>query len=239
AAASDISEVRTQFGVLSAALLEVTKAFGQSTGAELHEAFCPMAFDDEGASWLQEGTEIRNPYFGSDMLGCGEIKATFPPTVQASAPPAFREQITRLLESYLKIVAALTADDARGAVRAAEATDERLTSIRGSDLPPMLATAWRTDVTYLKSALESLGNATDLPGARQPLAPLSERLLEVVERYGTAGPDDLVEAFCPMAFDNRGASWLQRGDEILNPYFGSEMLTCGEVRRRLPPEGGE
>ena len=30
--------------------------------------FCPMA----NASWVQEGSEVANPYYGSSMLNCGE-----------------------------------------------------------------------------------------------------------------------------------------------------------------------
>jgi Cu(I)/Ag(I) efflux system membrane fusion protein len=33
-----------------------------------------MAFDNKGAYWLSETEEIRNPYFGDVMLGCGETK---------------------------------------------------------------------------------------------------------------------------------------------------------------------
>ncbi|MCP4571079.1 MAG: efflux RND transporter periplasmic adaptor subunit [bacterium] len=32
---------------------------------------CPMAFDDQGADWLQLVTETANPYFGDSMLRCG------------------------------------------------------------------------------------------------------------------------------------------------------------------------
>ncbi|MEZ6187771.1 MAG: DUF3347 domain-containing protein [Planctomycetota bacterium] len=38
-----------------------------------------------------------------------------------------------------------------------------------------------------------------------------------------------------MAFENRGARWLQAEDGVLNPYFGARMLTCGEVTERFPP----
>ena len=49
---------------------------------------------------------------------------------------------------------------------------------------------------------------------------------------GDATPDLAV-----MAFDNAGASWLQRGTTINNPYFGASMLRCGEVRAAFPPLG--
>jgi len=38
---------------------------------------------------------------------------------------------------------------------------------------------------------------------------------------------------CPMANSNKGADWLSLSDEIRNPYFGADMLTCGEVTEEL------
>jgi hypothetical protein len=32
-------------------------------------AHCPMVDGD----WIQEGKEVRNPYYGSEMLECGEV----------------------------------------------------------------------------------------------------------------------------------------------------------------------
>jgi Cu(I)/Ag(I) efflux system membrane fusion protein len=34
-----------------------------------------------------------------------------------------------------------------------------------------------------------------------------------------------------MAFDDKGADWLQLDEDILNPYFGASMLKCGEVKK--------
>jgi Cu(I)/Ag(I) efflux system membrane fusion protein len=38
---------------------------------------------------------------------------------------------------------------------------------------------------------------------------------------------------CPMADNNKGADWLSLEKEIRNPYFGSSMLTCGEVTKEF------
>lgn len=35
--------------------------------------------------------------------------------------------------------------------------------------------------------------------------------------------------FCPMANGGKGANWLSKENEVKNPYYGSEMLTCGKV----------
>jgi Cu(I)/Ag(I) efflux system membrane fusion protein len=43
----------------------------------------------------------------------------------------------------------------------------------------------------------------------------------------------VIRMHCPMAANNRGADWLQSAEELRNPYFGSAMLTCGEIVERL------
>ena len=36
-----------------------------------------------------------------------------------------------------------------------------------------------------------------------------------------------------MAFDNKGARWLQDNDQTSNPYFGHTMLRCGGVKEMI------
>ena len=42
--------------------------------------------------------------------------------------------------------------------------------------------------------------------------------------------------FCPMVPGGAG-DWLQPDEKLLNPYFGSKMLRCGEKVQVLPPAG--
>lgn len=66
--AKDIKAARTAFGPLSEAVIAVVKADPSAHDVKL--AYCPMA----NASWLQKEEKIRNPYYGSSMLTCGEFK---------------------------------------------------------------------------------------------------------------------------------------------------------------------
>ena len=36
-----------------------------------------------------------------------------------------------------------------------------------------------------------------------------------------------------MAFDSKGAYWISDSKSIQNPYMGSKMQTCGEVKEEL------
>jgi Cu(I)/Ag(I) efflux system membrane fusion protein len=63
--------IRQAFRIWSDWLIQAKEA-GLSGGEDLRKAYCPMAFDGEGAFWLQKEEIIFNPYFGSAMLHCGE-----------------------------------------------------------------------------------------------------------------------------------------------------------------------
>lgn len=74
--AATLEAQREHFAMLSESILEMTEYFGLEKDRVFKE-FCPMAFDDEGAYWLSESEEIRNPYFGASMLNCGEVTTTY------------------------------------------------------------------------------------------------------------------------------------------------------------------
>jgi hypothetical protein len=71
AGANDIEAQRGQLNTLSQNLFELVKATDANEKA-LHYQYCPMAMNDQGAYWISENREIRNPYFGDKMLKCGE-----------------------------------------------------------------------------------------------------------------------------------------------------------------------
>ena len=72
-AASDIEEQRKSFSTLSDNMYKSVKAFGLGGGEAFYE-YCPMAFNNEGAYWLSDNDQVRNPYFGDKMLTCGVVK---------------------------------------------------------------------------------------------------------------------------------------------------------------------
>ncbi len=41
-------------------------------GTTIYQQYCPM----KKAAWLSESEDIRNPYYGDDMLECGKVTAT-------------------------------------------------------------------------------------------------------------------------------------------------------------------
>ncbi|MBK6912478.1 MAG: DUF3347 domain-containing protein [Ignavibacteriales bacterium] len=70
--AGKIEHQREHFDILSNDLYDLVKAFGSEK--VLYKDFCPMYNDKEGAMWLREIKEIKNPYYGKKMLTCGSVK---------------------------------------------------------------------------------------------------------------------------------------------------------------------
>lgn len=70
---SDINQIRNAFRPVSATLIEMTSLLAPFD-VILYVQHCPMANNNKGADWLSVDKEIRNPYFGSSMLKCGEVK---------------------------------------------------------------------------------------------------------------------------------------------------------------------
>jgi len=68
---ADVDVQREQFEELSLSMIALAKA---TKPAKTFVQFCPMAANGQGASWLSDKKEVRNPYYGDKMLKCGSVK---------------------------------------------------------------------------------------------------------------------------------------------------------------------
>lgn len=73
--ALSLAEQRKVFSALSNEMAALVKSSKLSMGT-LYLEYCPMANNNEGAYWLSNEKEIKNPYFGDKMLKCGSVKET-------------------------------------------------------------------------------------------------------------------------------------------------------------------
>lgn len=72
-----------------------------------------------------------------------------------------------------------------------------------------------------------------LDPARAAFRTVSHAMLRAaVVARGPETSEALTQYYCPMVPGN-GGDWMQPGGNLVNPYWGSEMLNCGEVVRDL------
>jgi hypothetical protein len=68
----NIKHQRSHFVMMSEVVYDLVKNFG--AGRPVYHDHCPMAKDNQGAMWISEAKEIKNPYFGSEMFKCGRVE---------------------------------------------------------------------------------------------------------------------------------------------------------------------
>jgi len=112
-----------------------------------------------------------------------------------------------ILASYVKVSAALAADDFATAKTAAAAVAEQASKAERKDIAAKAAAVSKT--ANIETARQ---NFKALSAAVEPLA---------------AGEKGYVVMNCPMA----KADWVQTSPDVKNPYYGKAMLTCGAPKQ--------
>lgn len=155
---------------------------------------------------------------GSDVATAQGQAVPEPAALPSSASPE-----AKLLDAYLRLSVRLASDDLAGAKAASAKVGEAAAAVTA----PQAA--------QLKAAAADLAAAPDIAAQRVAFDRASEAAIALVETAGNPLPSTVYAARCPMAFDNRGARWLQASASIHNPYYGASMLTCGSVVAQYEP----
>lgn len=150
-------------------------------------------------------------------------------TQRAAEDETLQKAILQVMKPYLDLKDALVAsDDALAASKAKDviATWERFTTTPQNEEEKDMFNMMKMAVM---GGARSTASATVLEKRRADFETLSNALIALIDRYGISDTT-LYKQFCPMAFDDKGSYWISAERQILNPYFGSMMLSCGEVR---------
>ena len=144
-------------------------------------------------------------------------------------PDEYRRQLWGVVEKYLLLHEALASDDKDSAVSTASETMETLSVVEMSLVSGNAHNAWMGNSMKMKAALDKIKGAKAIEPMRVGFEGLSNELISVVGQFGVYQGKTLYKINCPMAFNNKGAGWLQMDEDIRNPYFGASMFKCGQV----------
>ncbi|WP_066852740.1 efflux RND transporter periplasmic adaptor subunit [Halodesulfovibrio spirochaetisodalis] len=153
------------------------------------------------------------------------------PVVQV--PEKFKTQIGSALVAYIGVSEALSKDNPDGARVALKGFAASLNAVSASGLSKQASKLWTDNKRLMTTGIAEMRNASDIESMRKGFFTISNGLLNVAKKMGIVLKGDVFEVHCPMAFDNKGASWLQQDESIRNPYFGAKMFNCGEVKKQL------
>ena len=120
-----------------------------------------------------------------------------------------------LYVNYIQLKDALVKSDTAAASQAAALMAATLTKVDGCEAAADLAT--------------NIASPNSLAEQRKDFVLLNSEVIPVIKHAKLVGGNIFVQ-YCPMANDSKGAFWLASEKEIRNPYYGDEMLNCGEVK---------
>lgn len=155
-----------------------------------------------------------------------QVAATPAPNPDGFVVPAEAQSV--LLQAYAQAYEALVADDLAGWQQATLSLQQAVAAVDWPERFPRVLSA-------LNAGAGEIMDVTEIAQARALFYRHNLGLLRFAELGVLA--DGWYEAYCPMARDGEGASWLQREAELRNPYFGAMMLRCGDIVRRFGAEG--
>ncbi len=165
-----------------------------------------------------------------------ETPAT-PAAAASYTPPAgvdagVSSSLKPVIDGYLKLKNALAADNSKDAADAGKSIVDALAGVNTEAMTAEQKQVYTGMVADIREHAEHTGtNGGNIAHQREHFEMLSKDVYDLVKTFG--GGQKLYYAHCPMAFDNKGASWVSESEEIRNPYFGDEMLECGEVKEEL------
>lgn len=116
--------------------------------------------------------------------------------------------------NYMQLRGYLVESDGKNSQAAAEYMSEDLRGIKGPY------------AENIQLAINEVKATQDLDAQRVAFEKLSDILYEVLKSVEVIDTPIYVQ-HCPMAFGNKGATWLSDKKDIYNPYFGDAMLKCG------------
>jgi Cu(I)/Ag(I) efflux system membrane fusion protein len=186
-----------------------------------------------------DGRPVRTGHEGHTMDGSGSMQNDQPMNLSpenesnspVEAPQEFKSQVAQMVASYIDFKNALVNSQAEEALDEVENIQRHLTQVDMSLLSGQGHMVWMSQLDSLQTVLVQLSTTSDLAKQREHFMNLSNAMLNVVKKFEIEGV--YYRQFCPMASGGKGAYWLSENQTIRNPYFGDQMMSCGETIERI------
>lgn len=139
-----------------------------------------------------------------------------------------KQEMQEVIKHYLSLKDALVQDQFPQAKAANEQLLKVLSGIPMSAFSAEAHKQWMPMQQSMVKASNGIQQAKNIETGRKEFIELSVRMI-AMEKSFSPFEGTLYVQHCPMADSNKGADWLSTETEILNPYFGASMISCGEV----------
>ncbi len=138
-----------------------------------------------------------------------------------SAQKKSNANITKLYQHYINIKNSLAADNANQASKAAL----DFIKIAGTVDAKLLSEG---NINSLRKDATAISEARNIAKQREYFYNLSDNMIEMTKKFKLSEKTVYIQ-YCPMA----EGSWLSNENKIVNPFYGSKMLSCGNVKSEI------
>jgi len=183
------------------------------------------AFSVDAAAQLQGKRSMMNKRGGKTTTDAAASKIEHE---RITVSKTFQKQLESVVKVYIELKDALVKSDAKSTKKNAKLFSLQLAKVDMKLLKNNAAHMnWMRILKVVENTSKSMLKTEDIKIQRTQFIRLSSNMIKAVQIFGIN--KEIYNQFCPMANQDKGANWLSFQKEIKNPYFGSSMLTCGNI----------
>ena len=135
--------------------------------------------------------------------------------------------LSKVFDNYFAVKDALVKTDGNTASEKATELLSAINEVNMETLKMDVHMVWMKILENLKADATSISASKDTKTQRASFVSLSESMYKLIKISKHETPT--YYQHCPMANDGKGANWLSKEETINNPYYGSQMLSCGKT----------
>lgn len=131
--------------------------------------------------------------------------------------------LSRVFDNYLEVKNNLVKSDGKAASKSAVIMLESIKSVEVGKLSMDVHMVWmKLQNDFIKDA-QKISETQNIETQRASFKSLSKNAYEIIKLSKTS--ETIYYQYCPM----QDANWLSKEEAIKNPYYGSQMLSCGKT----------
>ncbi len=241
---ADLDEIRAAFDAAGEALSQVDAKLIAGHSAMVWRELSMLLSNDvaegQDVATIQDADRVvlqlrRHVERVQEQFGM-KSREDEPGIVRFDTPPAFQSQLSLVMTVYFALHDSLAQDNAQLALQSASGLRVALADIDTTGLSGEALVFWKRELANLNKIAERIMAAKDVDSLREAFSLLSDELLVVVKAFPSETGPQLYELHCSMAFNRRGASWIQDAKQPRNPYYGAAMLPCADRVTLISPK---
>jgi hypothetical protein len=137
------------------------------------------------------------------------------------------DQLNAVFDNYFALKDALVKSDGKLASTIAKDLLANINAVKMDKLSTETHAVWMKVMKDLAFDAEHMVATKEAGHQRDHFSSLSKNMYALIKVSKQETP--IYYQNCPMFNDGKGATWLSKEGTIKNPYYGSQMLSCGKT----------